>query len=242
MISRTFASKDHADEVSQALNFGCPILGGMLIFYLAEKIMAAFSQDSHGHCSTHGHVRSLECQFRPRAACRLVSHVQAQPADEWYCLKLQGHVRHVHTDSCAGETGGKSATCAADADQKSGDGNSMLDVPPERTISGIRRHISRIENSKLADICRRCPSARTHAFACVVRADTHAYIMHTIPTALTIKARQYLLQVPVPSGSHDRNASGPLGQVLAVSISLRAIGVHADQTRSLSQLACRPSS
>jgi hypothetical protein len=56
MIARTFSSKDHADEVSQALRFGCPILGGMLIFYLAEKIMAAFSQDSHGHCSTHGHV------------------------------------------------------------------------------------------------------------------------------------------------------------------------------------------
>ena len=82
MISRTFASKHHADEVSQALNFGCPILGGMLIFYLAEKIMAAFSQDSHGHCSSHGHVSSLECQFRPRAACPLVSRVQAQPTDE----------------------------------------------------------------------------------------------------------------------------------------------------------------
>jgi hypothetical protein len=55
MISKTFASSRHEDEVMQALRFGCPILGGMLIFYLAEKIMAAVVKDSSVQSSEHGH-------------------------------------------------------------------------------------------------------------------------------------------------------------------------------------------
>jgi len=68
--------------------------------------------------------------------------------------KNQGHVRHVHTSSCAGVHGldGYAAAPAAPVAASS----NMLDVPPERTISGFRRHVARFEDSTLADMCRRC--------------------------------------------------------------------------------------
>jgi len=128
MISRTFASRRHEDEVSQALSFGCPILGGMLIFYLAEKIMAAVAQDSSGHCSKHGHVHS--------------DH---------------SHGDHVQNDPSAGEEK-KCEVPHGKQGAMSAHGGSILDIPPERTISGFRQHVSHFEHSPLGDICKRCTS------------------------------------------------------------------------------------
>jgi len=136
MISRTFASKRHEDEVSQALNFGCPILGGMLIFYLAEKIMAAVSEDSSGHCSEHGHTRAAH-------GC----HSTADCSDK---AKSRGEA-----DSDAARE--KSVLRGAQGSKSAHEG-SILDLPPERTISGFRQHVWHFEHSSFANICRRCQS------------------------------------------------------------------------------------
>lgn len=125
MISRTFASKRHEDEVSQALAFGCPILGGMLIFYLAEKVMAAISQDSSGHCSEHGHTHG--------------GHGYAATAT------TQGH-GSTKVEGCK-----KDCVCPVGSH-----GGNILDLPPERTISGFRQHVSHFEHSSIGDLCRRC--------------------------------------------------------------------------------------
>lgn len=133
MISRTFASKRHEDEVSQALSFGCPILGGMLIFYLAEKIMAAVSEDRSGHCSQHGHTHA--------------PHGSHSNADE---EKSRGGA-----DSEVAR--GQSLPRGAQGSKSAHEG-SILDLPPERTISGFRQHVWHFEHSSFANICRRCQS------------------------------------------------------------------------------------
>ena len=156
MITRTFASKRHEDEVSQALSFGCPILGGMLIFYLAEKVMAAMSEDSSAHCSEHGHAhathghhstadekKKLEGQARGEPREKSVRRYAPSPPRRPPPLPPSG----VATEQSVpgGAQGIKSAHAGA-----------ILDLPPERTLSGFRQHVWHFEHSSLANICRRC--------------------------------------------------------------------------------------
>jgi len=157
MITRTFASKRHEDEVSQALSFGCPILGGMLIFYLAEKVMAAMSEDSSAHCSEHGHAhathghhstadekKKLEGQARGEPREKSVRHYALSPPRSPPPPPPPSGVAREQSVP-RGAQGSKSAHAGA-----------ILDLPPERTISGFRQHVWHFEHSSLANICRRC--------------------------------------------------------------------------------------
>ena len=121
MISHTLASPTQHDDVAQALSFGLPVLGGMLIFYLAEKIMAAFAEGSNT-CSKHFH----------------------------------GHVPHVH-EADTGRRGADAAVSkpvAAKGTNVRGAG--MLDVAPQRTLSGFRQHQAEFDRTTLGMVCRQC--------------------------------------------------------------------------------------